>query len=427
MDRPPTALQALLNARWKPKPPRRGIVNSEYMMKTNLTRLSGRYLTALRTNLNHGPRASLRPAGGMGREALAMGLKTLDLAMIHRQALTTLVSPSGSSLGSDGMMKRAETFNRAETFFVEAIKPIEQAVGNAMESNVRLSQLNETLRRRTTELAAANRQLKQEIVRRRAGEEELKKSQQHYRRSLEQARHQQEQLRHLARQILSALEEERKEISRELHNEIAQTLTGINVHLVTLANEAAVNTKGLKKTISRTQRLVEKSVNIVHRFARELRPTLLDDLGLVPALHSFMKDFTKRTGIHIRFTASAGLERLDSARRTVLYRVAQSALTDVAQHAQANRVTVSIRKLRDAVRMEIHDDGKSFEVERVLFAKRHKRLGLLGMRERVEMVGGSFSVESAPGKGTTIRAQIPPGNGNKAWRPESVRAPAAPN
>jgi len=388
----------------------------EYVMKAQLSGLSRRYLSALRTNLNRGPQAIRRrgTALALGRQALALGLKTLDLAMIHRRALTTLVSPTGSSASDDGVLKRAETFNQAETFFVEAIKPIEQNNRVAMETNVQLNQLNQTLRQRTVELAAANRQLKQEIVRRRTGEEALKKSREHYRQLLEQSRQQQEQLRHLARQILSSLEEERKKISRELHDEIAQTLTGINVHLATLSNEAEVNTKGLKKTISHTQRLVEKSVDIVHRFARELRPTLLDDLGLIPALHSFMKEFTKRTGIHIRFTASNGLERLDSARRTVLYRVAQSALTNVAQHAQASRVKVSLRKLRDVIRMEIHDDGKSFEVERVLFAKRHTRLGLLGMRERVEMVGGSFAVDSAPGKGTTIRAQIPLGNGNKA-------------
>jgi len=382
-------------------------------MKVESSRLSRCYLAALQINVNQGPRASLWSAGGLGRQALAMGMKTSDLAMIHRHALTTLVSPGNSSASGDGMLKQAEIFNRAQAFFVEAIKPIEQNNRAAMETNVQLNQLNQTLRRRTIELAAANRQLKQEIVRRRAGEEALKKSRQHYRQLLEQSRQQQEQLRHLARQILSSLEEERKKISRELHDEIAQTLTGINVHLATLSKEASVNTQGLKKTISHTQRLVEKSVNIVHRFARELRPTLLDDLGLVPALHSFMKEFTKRTGIHIHFTASAGLERLDSARRTVLYRVAQSALTNVAQHAQASRVKVSIRKLRDTIRLEIHDDGKSFEVDRVLFAKRHTRLGLLGMRERVEMVGGSFGVESAPGKGTTIRAQIPLGNGNR--------------
>ena len=102
---------------------------------------------------------------------------------------------------------------------------------------------------------------------------------------------------------------------------------------------------------------------------------------------------------------------MDSDKRTVLYRVAQEALTNVARHAHASRVKVSIQKLRGVVRMEIQDNGKSFEVERVLSAKRNKRLGLLGMRERVEMVGGSFAVESAPGQGTTIRAQIPFGNG----------------
>ena len=102
------------------------------------------------------------------------------------------------------------------------------------------------------------------------------------------------------------------------------------------------------------------------------------------------------------------VEQLNNAKRTVLYRVAQEALTNVPRHAHASRVKVSIRKLHgDTIRMEIKDNGKSFEVEHVLYAKRNKRLGLLGMRERVEMVGGSFSVESAPGKGTTIRAEIP--------------------
>ena len=380
-------------------------------MKTKLSRLSGRYLTALRTNLNHGPRAVLPcgTAGRLGRRALAIGMETLDLARIHEQSLTTLMPPGSFSGTRNGIIKRAETF------FIEAITPIEQSHRVAMEMNVQLNQLNQTLRQRTIELAASNRSLKQEIVRRRAGAEALKKSEGHYRQLLEQSCHQQEQLRHLARQILSAQEEERRKISRELHDEIAQTLMGINIHLATLSNEAAINTKGLKKSISRTQRLVAKSMNIVHQFALELRPTVLDDLGLIPALHSYMKDFTKRTGIHIHFAAftSGWIGQLDSNRRTVLYRVAQSALTNVAQHAQASRVKVSIRKLRDAIRMEIHDNGKSFEVERVLFAKRHKRLGLLGMRERVEMIGGSFGVESVPGKGTTIHAQIPLGNGSR--------------
>jgi signal transduction histidine kinase len=217
----------------------------------------------------------------------------------------------------------------------------------------------------------------------------------------------QEQLRLLSRQLLSAQEEERKMISRELHDQIAQTLTGINIRLAALKTEATVNTKGLQKKISSTQRLVEKSVDIVHRFARELRPTVLDDLGLIPALLSFMKSFNKRTGVRTSLTAFAAVERLDTAKRTVLFRIAQEALNNVARHAHASRVEVNIQKLPDCICMKIKDDGKSFQVHQVLHAKGNKHLGLLGMRERLEMIGGSFGVESAPGKGTTIQAQIP--------------------
>lgn len=256
-------------------------------------------------------------------------------------------------------------------------------------------------------LTAANRKLKHEIVRRQAVEKSLKKSEQHQSQLLKQSRHMQEQLRQLSRKILSTQEAERKEISRELHDVIAQTLTGINIRLAALKKEAAVNTVGLDHKIARTQRLVEQSVNIVHQFARELRPTVLDDLGLIPALHSFMKSFTTRTGVRTSLTTFAEVEQLDTARRTVLFRVAQEAFTNVARHAKASRVEVSIQKLPHCICMKINDDGKSFSVERTLHANRGKRLGLLGMRERLEMVGGKFSVESAPDKGTTVQAEIP--------------------
>ena len=214
-------------------------------------------------------------------------------------------------------------------------------------------------------------------------------------------------MRQSSRQVLSAQEEERKEISRELHDIVAQTLTGINVRLAALKQAASLNTKDLDQNIARTQRLIEDSVNIVHRFARELRPAVLDDLGLIPALHSFMTSFTERTGVHTRLTAFAAVEQTHMARRTVLFRVAQEALTNVARHAQASRVDVSIKKLTDCTCMTIADDGQSFQVQRIMLTRGSKRLGLLGMRERLEMVGGRFEVESAPGKGTTITAQIP--------------------
>lgn len=265
----------------------------------------------------------------------------------------------------------------------------------------------EEVRQNLEGMAASNRELKQEIVQRQKAETDLKKSEAHYAQLFEQSLHQQEQLRHLSRQLLLTQEEERKRISRELHDEVVQTLVGINVHLASLTIKSPFKLGDLKKNIAQTQRLVEKSVTIVHRFARELRPTVLDDLGLIPALQSFIKDFTKRTKIRIHFAASAEVEQLNNTQRTVLYRVAQSALANVHKHAKATDVKVSIRKLQSSIRLEIHDNGKSFDMKRVLFAKRHKRLGLLGSRERVEMIGGKFGVESAPGQGTTISAEIP--------------------
>jgi len=155
------------------------------------------------------------------------------------------------------------------------------------------------------ELVSVQRQLKREIGRREAAQHALKQSERHYRELLEKSRRIQEHLRHLSHEILSAQQHERKRISRELHDEIGQTLTAVNVKLATLKKDATVNLADLKKKIASTQRLIEKSMNTVHRFARELRPPLLDDLGLIPALHAYMKAFTKRTRLPIDFKAFA--------------------------------------------------------------------------------------------------------------------------
>ena len=247
-----------------------------------------------------------------------------------------------------------------------------------------------------------------EISRREIAETSLAISNQNHTELLAQAVLAREQKRLLARRVLLNQEEERRQISRALHDEVSQTLAGINIKLSALTLEASANTKDFRKKIAVTQKLVEKSVDIVHKFARGLRPTLLDDLGLIPAMHAYMKTLTAQTGLQIQFSAFPAVENLGNAKRTALFRVAQSSLTNVAKHANATSVKVTLRKTTKGILLEVADNGKSFDVNKVLLSKHFKRLGLLSMRERIEMFGGTFAVDSAPGKGTTISACIPP-------------------
>lgn len=228
-------------------------------MKQKLIRLSQRYVTALRKHLKPGSGASLQPALSLGRQAVASGVETLELARIHERALATLEL-------SDGKNGHAK---RSEIFFTEAIIPIVETHRAARHSKKELIRLNEALIRRTLELAATNRQLKRGIVRRKSVEAALKKSGNHYTKLLKNSLHLQEGLRQLTHRMLAAQEDERKKISLELQDEIAQTLLGINVRLLSLKHEARLNTKGLKNEIASTQRLVAKSAKSVRRVARE--------------------------------------------------------------------------------------------------------------------------------------------------------------
>lgn len=371
-------------------------------MKRSHAVLSRLYEATLGKHLKSGTQLSLKQAQRLGRKAAGMGLETLELARIHEQALARLALPGKTEEEGNHEMIRQSAF-----FFAEAITPIEKTHRIARESEAHLSRANVTLNARTKELAASNLRLKREIAERRTAEGALRKSEQHFRELLQKSRKMQDQLRFLSRELLSAQEEERKRISRELHDVIAQTLTSINLQLGTLKANASTNSKELEREITRTQLLVEQSVNIVHRFARELRPTVLDDLGLVPALHTYLKGFRERTGKGVRFSAYSEVETISSDKRTVLYRIAQEALTNVARHSKATETEVKIQKSDGMVQMVIKDNGKGFVAGRVSQGNKRKRLGLLGMRERVEMVRGRLAIQSKPGKGTTILAEIP--------------------
>jgi signal transduction histidine kinase len=229
-------------------------------MKQKPNELSRRYVAALEKHLKQGPSASLQPAIELGRTAVAAGLETLALARIHEQALATLQLSN---------TKNAFT-KLAGIFFTEANSPIVETHRAAQQTKVYLHRMKETLGHRTDELAATKRELQRGIVRRKVMQEAAETTGRHYKKCLEESLELQKRLRQLTHRVFTAQEDERKSISMELHDEIAQTLLGINVRLLSLKQEARGNHKGFKKEIAGTQRLVVKSVRSVRRVAREL-------------------------------------------------------------------------------------------------------------------------------------------------------------
>jgi len=229
-------------------------------MKKKTNSLSQRYLTALEKHLKQGPQSGLQPALRMGREAVALGLETLDLARIHEQALAALEL----SNVKNGFTKLAGIF------FTEANTLIEETHLAARQTKVRLGKLMTKLGERTEELADSNRQLQQGVVRRKVMEDDFARRGQRHRKSLDESLELQKRLRQLTHQVIAAQENERKKISRELQDEIAQTLLGINVRLLSLKQEARDNSKGLKKEIITTQRLVASSARSVRQVGRKI-------------------------------------------------------------------------------------------------------------------------------------------------------------
>ncbi len=232
-------------------------------MKAKVSRWSARYQAALRQYLQPGAPTRLPPTSGLGRQAAALGLETLDLALIHKQALMTLVLPNGSSRTRQRMIKRAQRF------FAEAIVPIERTHRAALQAAVRVNQLTLTLQRRMVESSASTRHLKQGIAQRKAAEAALEQSREHRRRLLQESSGLQKRLRYQTRALLSAQEDERQQHSRQLHDEIAQTLVAINLRLLTLKTSAKANTENLEKDVAETQRLVQQSAKTMHRLAHE--------------------------------------------------------------------------------------------------------------------------------------------------------------
>jgi PAS domain S-box-containing protein len=285
------------------------------------------------------------------------------------------------------------------------VSPIKDADGRIVGASkvardITLYRQRKEAQRRILKLATSNQKLEKEILRRQELEKALLSSRQ-------EQEHLKEQVKRLAQQALGALEDERLRISRELHDQVSQTLIGANALLTSLLPQVKSPTPRTGQQLKQVQKLLEGSAATVHDISLNMRPLLLDDLGLIAALRAFLKSFMLRTGIRTSLVAFAKVDGIERSLLTVLYRVCQEALNNVHRHAKASAVEVKIENIGNRVRMTITDNGQGCEVDPFLKAKRGKRLGLIGMRERLEMVGGEFKIHSPQGAGTTILAEIP--------------------
>ena len=219
-----------------------------------------------------------------------------------------------------------------------------------------------------------------------------------------------EQMRALAGRLQAVREEERTQIAREIHDELGGALTGLKIDFSLLTRAAlkieneTVRTSLLAGMDSMIK-FIDATIQTVRRIAMELRPGVLDDLGLVAALEWQLKDFEKRTGIRCEFFPPVEDISLDADLSTALFRIFQEALTNVARHSGATEVRVRLRADADSSTLEVEDNGKGIEKEKILSSK---SLGLLGMRERAQMFGGRITVTGTPGIGTKVTVEIPP-------------------
>ncbi|HXS93481.1 MAG TPA: histidine kinase [Candidatus Limnocylindrales bacterium] len=210
------------------------------------------------------------------------------------------------------------------------------------------------------------------------------------------------QLKQLSARLVEVQENERRRISRELHDEVGQELTGVLVEMANLSTLVrAGDLPALSIKADEIKKEVENSISVVRNMALLLRPSMLDDLGLVPALEWQAREVFKRTGVHARVKADGVSEDLPEEHKTCVYRLVQEALHNCVQHAGAKNVNIEVAQLRDSLRLAIHDDGKGFN------PAVRKGMGLVGMQERVWHLGGTFAIDSHPGSGTAINVALP--------------------
>jgi two-component system, NarL family, sensor histidine kinase UhpB len=208
------------------------------------------------------------------------------------------------------------------------------------------------------------------------------------------------QRREAGRAAIQAQERERRRIAQDLHDEVNQALTAVSLRLQASIEHASPQ---LRRELSETKRLATQAMEELLTLARQLRPAVLDDHGLLPALHSQVRDFSEQTGINANFNARGVMPQLTPEQQLVIYRVTQEGLSNVAQHSGARKVDVELSFVGRTV-LRIKDDGRGFAGTNG--ASRNGGLGVVGMRERALLVGGQLTLWSAPGQGTRVELTI---------------------
>lgn len=209
------------------------------------------------------------------------------------------------------------------------------------------------------------------------------------------------ELEQLSERLVNAHEDERRSISRELHDEVGQTLNAVLVDAANLANHLPPDDAAARQYLDSIRKLADSSVNSIRNIALLLRPSMLDDLGLIPALEWQAREVSRRSNIKVKVIAENVPESLPDALRTSVYRVAQEALHNVSRHSHALAATVTVSQANSALSLKVEDDGTGFD------PRRTRGLGLVGMEERVKRLGGRLEILSRPGKGTVLRASFP--------------------
>jgi signal transduction histidine kinase len=211
------------------------------------------------------------------------------------------------------------------------------------------------------------------------------------------------EMRTLSQRLVEAQEDERRRLSRELHDEVGQLLTGLRLQFGSAQKAANGATGAFHSEMEQCKDLVDQAIHAVRDLAMGIRPSILDDLGLGAALEWQARDFQRRTQIPVHVTLEGEIELIPEPHRTAIYRVVQEALTNCAKHAQASQISVSLRLANDHLRVLIHDDGVGLRSAE----QRKAGLGFVGMKERVRELAGQVSLHSTEGAGTTLQIEIP--------------------